>query len=131
MKQLLSGDAKAGEAYFNGAGGCIKCHSVTGDLAKIAEKYQPTELEAKILYPRGKPSTATITSRDGTTLQGTLLHIDQFYVALEDGNGLYHSWDAASVKVKVMDPLGEHLALLGKYTNKDVHDLFAYLETVH
>src|SRR6266852_3706042 len=33
---VVTGDAKAGEAYFNGAGGCKSCHSVTGDLAHIA-----------------------------------------------------------------------------------------------
>ena len=35
----LVGDAKAGEAYFNGAGKCATCHSVSGDLAGIGAKY--------------------------------------------------------------------------------------------
>src|SRR5277367_4514101 len=38
---MLSGDPKAGEAFFNGAGGCNKCHSPTGDLAGIATRYEP------------------------------------------------------------------------------------------
>src|SRR5689334_19058604 len=36
---VLVGDPKAGEAYFNGAGGCTRCHAVAGDLAHIAKKY--------------------------------------------------------------------------------------------
>ena len=34
----MSGDARKGEQFFNGAGGCDQCHSVTGDLAKIGAK---------------------------------------------------------------------------------------------
>ncbi|WP_263409423.1 cytochrome c [Terriglobus tenax] len=130
LKQLLSGDAVAGRKYFEGQGGCTKCHSVTGDLAGVASRYQPTELQAKILYPRGKASTATVTLRDGTVVQGTLAHADPFYIAVIDANGAYHSWERSQVKAAIHDPLGGHLELLGKYTNKDVHDLFAYLETL-
>jgi mono/diheme cytochrome c family protein len=36
---IFSGDAKAGEAFFNGpVGKCNTCHSVTGDLKGIGEK---------------------------------------------------------------------------------------------
>jgi mono/diheme cytochrome c family protein len=36
---IFSGDAKAGEAFFNGSvGKCSTCHSVTGDLKGIGEK---------------------------------------------------------------------------------------------
>jgi len=36
---IFSGDAKAGEAFFNGpVGKCSTCHSVTGDLKGIGEK---------------------------------------------------------------------------------------------
>jgi cytochrome c oxidase cbb3-type subunit 3 len=130
MKGLLTGDATAGKAYFNGAGGCNKCHSGSGDLAGVATKYQPTALEGRILYPRGKASTARVTLSDGSVVQGTVAHIDPFYVAVIDLDGLYHSWERTKVKVDIDDPLSGHLALLGKYTNKDVHDLFAYLETL-
>lgn len=130
LKALLTGDAAAGRAYFNGAGECSKCHSARGDLAGVASRYQPTALEGKILYPRGKASTAVVTLRDRKTVQGTVAHIDPFYVAIVDGEGRYRSWERAAVAVKVDDPLSGHLSLLGKYTNKDVHDLFAYLETL-
>ena len=31
LQYVMTGDAKAGETYFNGAGGCHKCHSPNGD----------------------------------------------------------------------------------------------------
>lgn len=129
-QQLLTGNAQAGEAYFNVTGHCAQCHNVKGDLAGIATKYQPTELEGRILYPRGKASSATVTLRDGSQHSGKLLHSDPFYVAIEDADGKYHSWNVSSVKVVVNDPLEKHRQLLAIYTNKDVHDLFAYLESL-
>jgi mono/diheme cytochrome c family protein len=42
---VLTGDAKAGQAFFNGAGGCAKCHSITGDLAGIGKKYDPVTIQ--------------------------------------------------------------------------------------
>ena len=57
----LVGDAKAGEAYFNGAGKCATCHSVTGDLAGIGAKYTDVRaLQGAMLSgePRGESSEA-------------------------------------------------------------------------
>ena len=50
---VVTGDAKAGEAYFNGAGGCKGCHSVTGDLAHVGTKYQPEALQTRFVWPGG------------------------------------------------------------------------------
>ena len=52
MHDILTGDAKAGAAYFNGEGGCTACHSVTGDLKGVGSKYDPPALLAKFLNPR-------------------------------------------------------------------------------
>src|SRR5262245_30105113 len=39
VQNILTGDAAAGAAYFNGEGKCTTCHSVTGDLAGVASRY--------------------------------------------------------------------------------------------
>src|SRR5947209_17200269 len=41
---LQTGDADAGRQYFNGAGGCARCHTPTGDLAGVATRHQGLEL---------------------------------------------------------------------------------------
>src|SRR5213080_36461 len=46
---ILVGNAKQGEAYFNGAGRCTQCHSVTGDLAGIGGKYEPKTIQNLIV----------------------------------------------------------------------------------
>lgn len=131
LKQLLTGNAAAGKQFFDGAGGCSGCHSPTGDLAGIANRYQPVELQALFLYPADTVhETAEVVLPSGQTYKGDLLHLDAFTVALKGAGGWYHSWPVRAVKVTIHDPLTAHRKLLYKYTNADMHNLFAYLETL-
>lgn len=45
----MPGNADAGKTYF--AQSCSSCHSVTGDLAGVAKKYDSATLKANILRP--------------------------------------------------------------------------------
>jgi cytochrome c oxidase cbb3-type subunit III len=132
LAKLLTGNATAGKAYFNGAGGCAGCHSPTGDLAGVAGKYSPLELQQKFLYPGAKAAkpTATVTLKDGSKVEGTVAHVDEFTIAITGKDGWYRSWDLSRVKVAIHDPLAAHRALMPKYADADIHDLFAYLETL-
>jgi cytochrome c oxidase cbb3-type subunit III len=129
---VVTGDAKAGEAYFNGAGKCNTCHSVSGDLAHIGSKMNPPDLQQAFLYPT-KPSTAkvTVTLSDGTRISGSLKHLDDFYVSLYDTEGSYHSIALEKgIAVEVEDKLLFHRKMLDQYTNQQMHDLTAYLVTL-
>jgi cytochrome c oxidase cbb3-type subunit 3 len=134
VEKLLTGNADAGRQYFNGAGGCKNCHSPTGDLAGIAAKYQPIELEARMLYPgrrKNVPHTAAVvTLLSGEQIKGQLVHADDFVVSLRDGSGWYRSFARDRVKVELQDPLDAHRELLDKLTQADVHNLFAYLQSL-
>lgn len=130
LQHLLTGNAEAGKRFFDGAGGCVTCHSATRDLAGLAKKYQPAELEARFLYPRGAKAKATVTLPSGKVVKGTVEHADPFHLSLTDTEGQYHSWSLPGVKFTLEDPLQAHVTLLDRYTNKDVHDVFAYLETL-
>ena len=129
-EKLLTGNAAAGKAYFVGAGGCSGCHSTAGDLAGIANKYSPIDLQSRFLYPRGARSTVTVTLPDGKQISGRLLLEDEFTIALRDSSGWYHSFATGAVKYTVRDPLKAHRDLLYKYTDADIHNLFAYLESL-
>ncbi len=132
LAKLLTGNAAAGKAYFNGAGGCSACHSPTGDLAGIARKYTPIDLQQRMLWPaarRGSTQTAKITLPNGQTFEGAVTHIDEFDIAITDAAG-YHSWPRSQVKIELHDPLAAHRALMEKYTDAGIHNLFAYLETL-
>lgn len=130
LKLLLTGNAESGKAYFDGAGQCSTCHSPTGDLAGIARKYPPADLQTRFLYPDGPPRTVTVTIRPGTQVEGELLDEDAFSISIRDKNGWYRSWPLPGVRVEIHDPLAMHRVLIRKYSDADVHNLFAYLETL-
>lgn len=132
LEKLLTGNAEAGKVYFNGAGGCASCHSPSGDLAGIAAKYSPIDLQAKMLYPFGgtQKRTAVVTLPTGEQVKGTLTNINEFEIALRDNSGWHRSFQRDRVKVEVQDPLAAHRDLLPKLTQRDVHNVFAYLETL-
>jgi len=127
---LQTGDAAAGKQYFNGAGGCSGCHSPTGDLAGISKRYQGLSLEQRMLQPRNAAAKVSVTLPSGETVQGQLLHRDEFTVALRDASGHYRSWFTDRVKYKVDAPAEAHVDLLAKYSDADIHNLMAYLQTL-
>jgi mono/diheme cytochrome c family protein len=141
---VLTGDPKAGEAYFNGAGRCTTCHSVTGDLAHIASRYDPPTLQLKMVFPQTvafgkrssvktakKQTTVTVTSQGGESVTGVLQEIDDFSVSLIDPEGQYKTFERSEgVKVEVHDPYEAHEKLLDQYTDGDIHNLVAYLNTL-
>lgn len=130
VADLQTGNAELGKQYFNGAGTCAKCHSATGDLAGIANRFQGLQLEERMLYPRGATSRVTVTLPSGEKVAGTLAYLDEFVVGLRDSNGNYRSWPVGHVKYLVDSPVEAHVALFPKYTDADVHNLMAYMQTL-
>jgi len=129
-EKLLTGNAQAGKAFFEGEGGCTKCHSATGDLANVSGKYSAVDLEAQMLYPEGKFKFAKVTLKSGEVVEGPLNHLDEFSVAVTDANGWFRAFPRNEVKVEVDDKLAAHRAMLDKLTQKQMHDLFAYVHTL-
>src|SRR5580704_13761538 len=140
FQDVLTGDAKKGEVYFNAT--CKGCHSATGDLKGIGGRYDAFALQAKWLQPRGgrgggtasakSEITVTVTPSSGPAVSGVLDRVDDFSVSLTDSRGEYHSFtrDGATPKVEIHDPLKPHVDLLGKYTDADIHNMTAYLVTL-
>jgi cytochrome c oxidase cbb3-type subunit 3 len=139
---VLTGDPKAGAQYFNGAGRCSACHSPTGDFAGLARKYDPATLELRFLFPKvisggrrgmaaSKPVTVTVTPPNGQPVSGALDRIDDFNISLRDASGEYHSWKRTpDLKIERKDPYAAHNEMLEKYTDQDIHNVVAYLETL-
>lgn len=127
---LQTGDVEAGKRYFNGAGACTRCHSATGDLAHVSARYQGLKLEERMLYPENVASKVTVTTSDGKIFAGQLAYRDEFAIALIDANGAYRSWLTANIKYKVDAPANAHVELLGRYSDADVHNLLAYMQSL-
>ena len=130
VADLQTGNVDAGKAYFNGPGKCSTCHSPTGDLAGIASRYQGLQLEERMLYPRDAKDTITVTLPSGETVKGVLAYQDEFTVGLRDANGVYRSWPVNSVKFTIDSPVTAHVDQFPKYTDDDIHNLMAYIQTL-
>jgi mono/diheme cytochrome c family protein len=145
---VLTGDAKAGEAFFNGAGGCAACHNATTrSLAGARTRAGSTvDLQQRMLFPmvgrgrgRGRAAaapnpnaeTVTITPPAGPMMSGVLVAEDSFYVTYQDASGQVKVVKRVpGMKVVVTNPLQAHIDLLDRLTDKNIHDLVAYLETL-
>ena len=130
VSDLQTGNVEAGKAYFNGPGGCATCHSPTGDLAGVASRYEGLQLEERMLYPKDVKSKVTVTLASGEKLTGTLAYLDEFTVGMRDTTGTYRSWPVSAVKYSVDAPVEAHVALFSKYTDADIHNLMAYMQTL-
>jgi len=138
---VLVGDAKAGQSYFNAK--CGSCHSVTGDLKGLGSKIaDPKTLQQTWLMPAGgrggstltnvPPKTVTVTVSATQKFEGRLDRIDDFTVTLVDDEGISRTFvrNGSTPAVEVHDPLRPHKDLLPVYTDKDIHDVTAYLVTI-
>jgi cytochrome c oxidase cbb3-type subunit III len=130
VADLQTGNIEEGKQYFNGAGTCSTCHSDTGDLAHVASRYQGLELEERILYPQGAKAEVTVTLPSGRQVTGKLEYQDEFTVGLRDESGTYRSWLVRNVNYSVDAPAEAHVALFSKYTDDDIYNLMAYLQTL-
>jgi cytochrome c oxidase cbb3-type subunit 3 len=144
---VLVGNASEGQAYFSTK--CGACHSATGDLAGLADRYP----DAKALQnawvsggggrgrggrggaaagaPNPRTVMVTVTLPSGA-VEGQLVRIDDFLVTVGLADGTLRTFrrDGNVPKVEVHDPMKAHRDMLSTYTDKDMHDVTAYLVTL-
>jgi cytochrome c oxidase cbb3-type subunit 3 len=149
---IVVGDPNAGKAYFQAR--CSSCHSATGDLQGVATRYaDPVQLQnswvsggggrggrggrgrsgvAAAGASRGREMTVTVTLPSGQRLEGRLDRLDDFIVVLTPADGVQRSIRRVgdAPKIEIHDPLEGHKKLLPVYTDKDIHDVTAYLVTL-
>ena len=143
---IVVGDAAAGQNAFSQR--CGSCHQVNGDLAGFAAKYSdPRAMQQAWIMPavpgaraagggqgaavtlKVAPVTATVTPASGAPVTGTLDTVDDFYVEVTTPDGTVHHymrWNGAP-KVEIHDPLEPHREMLRTISDKDIHDITAYL----
>jgi cytochrome c oxidase cbb3-type subunit 3 len=141
---VLVGDPQAGKAYFDAH--CAGCHSVTGDLKGIADKYDdPRSLQNAWVSgtsssnpfagrggEAGRP--VTVMMPNGQKIEGKLVREDDFDVIMTLADDTRRTIPLAEgVKVDVADPQAAHKKMvleLDDPENKNMHDVTAYLATL-
>jgi cytochrome c oxidase cbb3-type subunit 3 len=149
---VLVGDAAAGQAYF--AKHCSSCHSPTGDLSGLAQRF-PDAMALQNLWvsggrggggggrgggggaaaaaaPSRREVRVTVTLASGEKVEGRLGRIDDFIVTLTQSDGTARSFrrDGDLPRIDIRDPLEAHKKLLLVYTDTDMHNVTAFLATL-
>ncbi len=148
---IVVGDAKAGAAFFSGAGKCSTCHSTTGDLKGIGALYDPTTLQGRFVMPRGGPRRrpgggrdlppflekaavqATVKTAAGETFTGPLILVTDFDVMVYDAATQQpRTWLRTDgiPTVTLTDPLQAHVDMLRQWKDKDIHNMTAFLASL-
>jgi len=153
---IVVGDPKAGQAFFNGAGQCNTCHSPEGDLKGVGAKYDDAAtLQGRLVMPRGRPQRrrgprppgqsevppylqptalkATVTLPSGETVTGPLVLLTDFNVTIYDPAAQQmRSWlrSGGRPAVTLTDPLQAHVDMVRKWTDTDIHNMTAFLMTL-
>jgi cytochrome c oxidase cbb3-type subunit III len=141
IANIVTGDANKGAAYFKLE--CKSCHSPAGDLAHIASKFEPLALQGRFLFPvdagggaagaQKSTSSARVTMPSGEIVQGAVTFQDDFRIVLLESGGKSRTIDIEDGKrysIVIDDPLKGHELLLPKYSDADIHNILAYLETL-
>lgn len=137
VEDLVTGDAQAGQRFF--AGECSGCHSATGDLAGIASRVDGLRLLQQMLYPRPQAfgdaavrsaPRASVMTAGGERVEGEVEYEDEFTLALIDDAGRYRSFSKRGIEFEIDNPLAGHIALLGRLSDANMHDLITYLHTL-
>jgi len=134
---ILVGDAAAGQVYFNST--CTSCHTAV-EMGGIASRTRDA-MDLQNYWIRGAmggrgavqtPATVTVTTASGKQHHGELVRYDDFIVVMKQADGKRRSFrrNGAEPSVVVDDPRTAHLQLLPNYTDKNIHDLTAYLVTL-
>jgi cytochrome c oxidase cbb3-type subunit 3 len=142
---VLVGNAAEGQVYFKAK--CAGCHSPTGDLQGVASKIaDPKDLQTVWVRGRGgfgfqsstpdksnpRAITAAILLPDGKRFEGQLLHVDDFLITVLQADGTVRSFarNGERPKIEIHDPMKMHRDLLTQYTDRDIHDVTAFLATL-
>ena len=145
---VVVGDAAAGQQYFQKV--CGRCHSPSGDLRGVAARV----VDARALQDlwvsgglsgrggraggggRGEIEISrvqvTVTPPGSAPVTGRLVRIDDFVVAIVQEDGVRRTFrrEGSVPKVEINDPLEPHRRLVLELTDRDMHDVTAYLATL-
>ncbi len=134
LLNILVGNPAKGQRYLEDH--CMSCHT-TQTFAHIGSKFRsPEQLQRGWIWPeRGAENalavTASVTTQQGSTIDGRVVQISDFEITLLDQAGKTHLVERQpGVEVQLKDPLRAHQEMILTLKNNDMHDVTAYLASL-
>src|SRR5262249_13699289 len=111
-------------------------------LKGVGAKYDVATLQDRLVMPRagrggfgaGASNVApyaTVTLPSGETFKGAPLRVTDFDVVIRLSDGSTKTWarNRGVPKVEIPDPLQAHIDIMMRLSDRDMHNLTAYLAT--
>jgi putative heme-binding domain-containing protein len=132
------GDARRGQAIFEGKGGCASCHRVNGngsrigpDLTDVGGLRRAADLERSLVDPGAAvlPNHRffRVVTREGVEVTGRLLNHDLFTVQLLDSREQLRSFQKTSLREQAFLDSSPMPSYRDKLTAEELADLVSYL----
>ena len=88
----------------------------------------------RMLYPSGQPAPArpkvTVWLPSGKKMVRPLESEDEFAIVVLDRSGAHQRYEKSSVRFQIENPMAAHFDQLARYTDDDMHNVYAYLPTL-
>jgi cytochrome c oxidase cbb3-type subunit III len=135
---VTTGDAKRGEALFNGTGNCASCHRVDGkgprvapDLSNVGALRTADMLEKSLVDPTAAmlPVNRSVraVTRDGKVITGRRLNEDTYSVQLIDDHEQLLSLEKADLRDYTVLKASSMPSYKDKLSSQERADVVAYL----
>ncbi|HEX4135077.1 MAG TPA: c-type cytochrome [Bryobacteraceae bacterium] len=132
------GDPTRGKAIYDGKGGCAQCHRIRGvgartgpDLSDIGNLRLAGELERSIVDPDAEilPQNRHFraVTKEGATVEGTLLNEDKYSVQLLNSTGRLVSLKRANLRESAFVEKSPMPSYKDKLSRPELSDLVSYL----
>lgn len=132
------GDARRGQAIYDGKGGCVTCHRVNGkgartapDLSDVGSVRQPAAIQRSLVEPNNAMlpinRTVRIVTADGRTIRGRRINEDTFTIQLIDQQERLVSLEKSNIREYELGKTSDMPSFAGKLTEAEIADLVAYL----
>jgi putative heme-binding domain-containing protein len=132
------GDPGRGKAIYEGKGNCAACHRIRGvgartgpDLSDIGNLRLAGELERSLTDPDAEVLSQNrhfrAVTKDGATVNGTILNEDKYSVQLLDSNGRLVSLKRANLRESAFVEKSPMPSYKDKMTHQELSDLVSYL----
>ena len=140
-RNVSLGDAKRGEAIFNGAGNCGSCHRVNGkgprvapDLSNVGALRTANLLDQSLVDPSAAmlPINRSVraVTRDGKVITGRRLNEDTYTVQLIDDHEQLVSLDKSQLSEYTVIKTSSMPSYKDKLNSQEIADVVAYLLTL-
>lgn len=137
----LAGHAAAGEALFNGKGGCGACHSIGDrgaslgpDLGDIGIHRSAKSLRLSLLDPDAEIMkeyyTVVVVTKRGETIRGLALNEDDLSIQIRDINGNPQSFLKDDLKSTRREQRSLMPSYATRFSGQEIDDVVAYLRSL-